>query len=101
MRPVQLESVELTENVASTYPCEARKKNCTPLLACESVRLVGLVGLSDESPGDIPVNVLVALLIIIDESTLLSDDGRSGVLSANNRFEHAPIGMGKEESFQM
>ena len=78
---MQLESVELTENVASTYPCEARKKNCTPLLACESVRLVGLVGLSDESPVAVPVNVLVDPLTITDELILAADAGRSGVLT--------------------
>ena len=74
------------------------------MLACESVRLVGLVGLSDELPVAVPVNVLVAVFIITDDTTLLPDDGRSGDLSANNGFEHAPIGMehapigtGKEE----
>lgn len=78
---MQAGSNELTANVASTYPCEARKKNWTPLLACESVRLVGLVGLSDESPVAVPVNVLVVPLMITDELILAADAGRSGVLT--------------------
>ena len=42
------------------YPCFGRKKNCTDRRACVAVRLVGSLGLSDDVPASVELNVPVA-----------------------------------------
>ena len=42
--------------------------------------MVGSVGRSESNPGTVPVNVPVSRSMLSVETTVLSDDGRSGVL---------------------
>ena len=71
---------ERTANVASTYPFDATKKNCTPLLACASVRTCGSVGRSAGEPLAVLRKVRWWRSTPTVESIALSDAGRSGVL---------------------
>jgi len=72
---------ESTAYSASTYPYWERKKNCTALAACSSVKLCGSVGLSDSLPSAVAVNVRVAWLMArVDSMASLPDAERSGVL---------------------
>ena len=60
----------MTENVASTYPFAGRMKNWTPLLACWSVRLIGLVGSSFAGSGaSMPLIVAEKVLVIWSTAT--------------------------------
>lgn len=54
-------------NVASTYPREDLKKNCTPLTAATSLSTVGSVGLVKKSP------VAVAVKVRVGSSTITVD----------------------------
>ena len=56
------------------------KKKETALLAWISVRLFGLVGLSDESPAAVEVNMVPALPTKTVETMALPEAARSGVL---------------------
>jgi hypothetical protein len=70
----------VTEKVASTVASSEWKKNCTPRLACVSVRLWGSVGWSDESPVAVEVNVRFGRSTATVVLIALPDAARSGVL---------------------
>ena len=71
--------VDVTANVPSTIASLDRMKNCTPRLACASVKFSGSVGLSDGSPGAVALNVRVAVSTPTSRGTSAPDAARSGV----------------------
>ena len=68
-----------TQKRAVMKPSRDGKKNCTELLACESVRAVGSVGRSSDVPRALDVNVPFVSSTTTVELIALSDSGRSGV----------------------
>ena len=75
-----LNGAVLTPYVASIYPFAARKKSCTPLLACASVRLCGSVGLSPTLPAALDVKVRAPSSTMMLDVIAFSEAARSGVL---------------------
>ena len=71
---------ERTANVASTYPFDATKKNCTPLLACSSVSACASVGSSAASPGAVARKTRLFRSTLTVDVMSLPETGRSGVL---------------------
>ena len=71
---------EVTEKRASMYPYCETKKNCTPLLACKLVSVLGAVGLSAEVPVALDVKVRAVWSTSIVDVIESSEAGRSGVL---------------------
>lgn len=64
------------------YPLRGRKKNWIALLACESARLVGSLGLSADVPATEEAYTVKELLwfMVIVVGTEFPEAGRSGVL---------------------
>ena len=71
---------ERTAKVASTYPVDATKNSCKPLLACSSVSVCGSVGTLLGSPVAVAVKMRLFRSTLTVDVIVSSEAGRSGVL---------------------